>query len=205
MFTNCLLEALRNCTHEFVKINGDVKQDIAWFMEFLPKFNGKAQYVHVLPSQAHTFAIDASLERVGGVWANQVYSISLPPNLKTGRHSITHFEIINILVALKLWAREWQQKHINLYVDNQAVVTICNTGYTRDTELATYLRNIWLITSIWDINLVVHHIPGYKNKIADCLSRWQGTEQCCQKLSSLVPQAEWCQLTHDVFEVNYDI
>ena len=50
MFTNRLLEALRNCTDQFVKINGDVKQYIAWFMEFLPKFNGKAQYVHVLPS-----------------------------------------------------------------------------------------------------------------------------------------------------------
>ena len=76
MFTNRLLEALRNCTDQFIKITGQVRQDIAWFLEFLPKFNGKAQYVHVLPSQAHTIAIDASLERVGGVWADQVYSIS---------------------------------------------------------------------------------------------------------------------------------
>ena len=161
--------------------------------------------MHVSPSQAHTIAIDASLERVGGVWANEVYSIALPAKLKAGRHSITHFEMINILVARKLWGQRWQHKHINLYVDNQAVVTICNTGYTRDTELATYLRNIWLITSIWDIHVTVHHIPGYKNKVADCLSRWQGTEQCSLKLSSLVPQAQWCDLSQDVFEVNYDI
>ena len=139
MFTNRLLEALRKCTDQFIKITADVKQDIAWFMEFLPKFNGKAQYVHVLPSQAHTIAIDASLERVGGVWANEIYSIALPAKLKADRHSITHFEMINILVALKLWAERWQHKHINLNMDNQDVVTICNTGYTRDTELATYL------------------------------------------------------------------
>ena len=35
----------------------------------------------------------------------------------------------------------------------------CYTG-TTDSELATYVRNIWLLTAIHDIQLVVVHIQG---------------------------------------------
>ena len=66
-FTNRLLENLRNCEDKFVKITPDVIRDISWFLEFMPKFNGSATYVHELPALVHTIAIDASLDRVGGL------------------------------------------------------------------------------------------------------------------------------------------
>ena len=46
-----------------------------------------------------------------------------------------------------------------------------DTGKTRDTFLALCMRNIWLITATWDIQLEVRHIPGAHNVIADTLSR----------------------------------
>ena len=42
--------------------------------------------------------------------------------------------------------------------------------------LATCARNIWLITSMYNIGLEVSHIPGVINVVA-LLSRWQSTEQ----------------------------
>ena len=123
-----------------------------------------------------------------------------------GNLSITHFEMLNIVVVLHLWGEMWQGKHINLLVDNAAVVTICNTGFTRDVNLAIYARNIWLLTAIYDIELKVTHIPGYVNKQADLLSRWDpNSQQHREKLKEWVPNAQWHNVPDAYFNVNMEI
>ena len=110
---------------------------------------------------------------------SQVQRVELPQewNKDTGFH-ITHFEMVNVLVCLKNWAQEWANKSVTLFVDNMAVVTVCNTGYTKDKFLASCIRNIWMVTAIHDIKLELRHIAGYKNKVADLLSRWNNSEMC---------------------------
>ena len=61
-----------------------------------------------------------------------------------------------------------------LYIDNEAVVSIYNQGYTRDKVLATIARIIWLHTAEKDIHLQVIYLPGKDNVTADLLSRWEG-------------------------------
>ena len=204
MFTNRLLENLRNAKGRFISINEEIIRDVKWFLEFIPKFNGSATYVHEPPFKAHTIEIDASLHRVGGVWGNQVYTVKIPDFVKCDA-SITHFEMINILVALQVWKQAWTHKYIEFYVDNQAVVSICNTGYTRDSILATYMRNIWLLTSVYDIRIAVKHIAGKKNNIADLLSRWEDNSPShISKLSQLV-QYKWQKVSDEFFKVNVNI
>ena len=113
--------------------------------------------------------------------------------------------MINILVVLQVWGQAWTGKHINLYVDNLAVVTVCQSGFTRDPTLAGYIRNIWLQTSIHNIKLRVHHIPGYRNVTADLLSRWEKSEKCNLKLAELVKNPEWRDVCDSYFKVNYEI
>ena len=45
------------------------------------------------------------------------------------------------------------------------------SGKTKEPYLAACIRNIWLLTATYDINLMVQHIRGTHNVIADCLSR----------------------------------
>ena len=56
-----------------------------------------------------------------------------------------------------------------------AVVEVLRTGSACDSILAMCARNIWLLTSTFNVELVVNHIPGCHNVAADLLSRWQGT------------------------------
>ena len=116
--------------------------------------------------------------------------------------TIVHFEMVNIMIALKLWSKDWKHKHIHFAVDNAAVVTVCNTGFTRDKWLATYIRNIWLITSIHDITISVSHITGHRNVIADLLSKWDTTASTILKLEQLVENPQWQQLPEHIFDVN---
>ena len=70
IFTNRLLQCLREAKDKRVYITEQVKQDVRWFLCFLRKFNGTTTFVHDLPFNAHTIAIDACLMSVGGIWDN---------------------------------------------------------------------------------------------------------------------------------------
>ena len=113
--------------------------------------------------------------------------------------------MINIIIAIKLWGNEWVGQNVILYTDNEAVVTICNQGYTRDKVLATIARNIWLYMADKDISLQVLHLPGKDNVIADLLSRWGGVSGQISKLQQLVSNSQWCMVHEDQFKLNTDI
>ena len=204
IFTNRLLRELRNCQTNFITINAEVSRNIRWFLHFIPQFNGTATYVHNDPPNAHTLAIDASLHRLGGIWDNKIYTVAIPDNVRNNKN-IVHFEMVNIMIALKIWNKHWQGKHIKFLVDNEAVVTVCNTGFTRDPWLATYIRNVWLICSTHDIHITVSHIYGRKNTMADLLSRWEGTQANHRLLREHVKNPEWEDVSIEAFEVNLEI
>ena len=76
-----------------------------------------------------------------------------------------------------------------------ALVEVLRSEKARDPILATCARNVWLLTSLFNIHLTINHIPGICNETADLLSSWHGTEVQFQKLSKLVPNYQRI-LTH---------
>ena len=58
-----------------------------------------------------------------------------------------------------------------IFCDNLAVVQVVKSSKTKDKFLAACIRNIWLILASNDIEIVIEHIEGKKNVIADLLSR----------------------------------
>ena len=115
------------------------------FFTFLSRFNGTATNKHQLIEEVQTLAIDACLHRVGGIWKNQVDAAPIPSWLKEyDNMHLTHFEMIKIIIVIKLWGSKWVGQRVVLYTDNEAVVSIC---YTREAVLVTIVTNIWLHTA----------------------------------------------------------
>ena len=106
--------------------------------------------------------------------------------------SITHIEMWNVLVTLRMWGHMWANKSVVIKCDNQAVVSVVNTSVTKDHILATMCRNIWLETATKDINLKLIHIPGKDNVCADLLSRWHLVSNNMQKLYQHIKCPQWC-------------
>ena len=104
-------------------------------------------------------------------------------------YNIVELEIFNILVACKVWAAHWSNKRIKIWCDNLVVVEVLNSGRSRDDTLATCTRNIWLLSVIYDFDIILYHIPGRDNTIADLLSRWTNSHKDYEKLYQLVPAA----------------
>ena len=66
--------------------------------------------------------------------------------------SIMHLEMLNILVAIKIWGSHWYGKAICIYCDNEAVLSVLNMGRTKDFILAAIACNIFMAYAKYDIS-----------------------------------------------------
>ena len=176
-------------------------QDLNWFITFLPVFNGKAFFDHT--PVAGQIQLDACLQGLGACFINQVYTIQIPLGYKN--FNISHLEMLNILVALRVWGPAWQGKKLLIHCDNQAVVSILNSGATRDLTLAAIARNILMESAKCDVNLSVIHILGKNKHIADLLSRWYITDNANKQLGEMVPQPRWVNVPSNMLDVDWCI
>ena len=147
--------------------------------------------------------LDACLAGLRGRWENLVYH--LPLSHHYGNLGIAQLEMVNILVAICIFASLWHRKSILIKCDNAAAVSVLNTGKARDPFLAAVARNIWTKLAKEDIQVVYRHIPGRMNLVADLLSRWQGTPAQSVKLKHLVANPVWLPTHVQLLELNNDI
>ena len=88
---------------------------------------------------------------------------------------------------------------------NKSVVDVLSSGRARDQILTTCTRNVWLLLATYNISIVVSHVTGSQNTVADLLSRWRNVPEDYTKLHQLV-QDPICISTHiDLILLNHDI
>ena len=160
IFLNRMLDTLRShFGKEDILLDQNFHRDLNWFIKFLPYFNGVVFFNHALFRMI--IELNACLEGLGAICQNQVYSIKIPKNFEN--YGIVHLEMLNILVALRVWCHQWATHRILLKCDNQAVVSVLNSGKTHDLTLGVMARNIATILAINDIDLQVIHVLGSEN------------------------------------------
>ena len=193
-FLNRMLNVLReNTKSKNIRITRDFKQDLCWFQRFLTLFNGVSFFNYTPSKSVH---LDACPTGLGAIFDTQVYAMALPASwLNT---NIAYTEMINILVALKVWHKQWSGHKVLVKCDNQAVVSVLSTGKTRDSTLRKYTRNIFLWLSAFNINIMVVHVPGKLNPVADLLSRWNITVDNSSKLQQVVHPVTWVPATQEL-------
>ena len=187
-FLNRLLKLLRdNHNNKTIKVNQEARRDITWFHSFLSKFNGTSFFKKIkIDSIVH---LDACLTGIGAIFEKEIYYAKIPTFLQ--HCPIVVLEMFNILVAVRLWSKQWTAKTIQIFCDNEAVVTILKTGKTKDDMLAKIMRNIYMEAAWADLFLTFTHIPGEENVIADTLSRWENSETQKALLNDKVKGHKW--------------
>ena len=118
---------------------------------------------------------------------------------------IVHLEMVNIVMALRLFARLWSGTRILVKCDNEAVVKVLKAGKARDPFLATCARNVWYLSALADIDLQYEHILGRNNTVADLLSRWQLIPNNMVQLQQFIPNPVWLPVSINMLEVDYNI
>ena len=201
-FLNRMLQLLRdNHDCRVITLNQEFHCDLNWFNVFLKSYNGVTFYYQ--PNNQHAIHLDACLTGLGGCYNNMVYTIQIPVGYKG--YNINHLEMINIMVALKIWGTSWSNQCVQIFCDNLPVVEVIRTGKARDQILAACARNIWLLSALYNIRLIVSHIIGQDNTIADLLSRWYKTPNNHTKLTALLPIHHWIPAHIDLMLFNTNI
>ena len=179
--------------------------DLDWFLNFLPSYNGITFIGKAEIPNLQTLHVDASLTGLGGVWNKEVYATPIF-NIYGSDLKIVHLEMLNLDIALKLWAQKWAHSTVKFYCDNLAVVQVVNTGKTKDEWLALALRNIWLILATYDIALRIKHIKGSHNVTADMLSRIYSNKAIDNELYTRIKETcTWHKIPIQFFNLNHSI
>ena len=202
VFLNRMLDMLRSSQNaQKITVTSDFRRDVRWFAKFLPTYNGINFYDH--RTIDHVLDLDACLTGLGGRFGNLVYFLPLQHGYK--ECTIVHLEMVNILLALRLFCSYWAGRKVLVRCDNKAVVSVLSSGRSRDPFLSACARNIWYCSAKHDIDVDYVHIRGRDNEVADLLSRWSGSRADWGRLLQHIPNPCWLQANEQMLAFHPDL
>ena len=172
-FLRRVFELLRGAqhSHHYVRLNKGMRSDLAWWELFLETWNGVSLLrPHRLSTPDYEVFTDASGSfGCGAVWEHTWLQLEWPVEYR--EVPIAPKELVPIVVACTVWGKDWSGKVVHVHSDNEAVVAVVNSGYSKDTQLMHLTRCLFFVLAAWDIALHASHIPGVLNTAADAVSR----------------------------------
>ena len=87
--------------------------------------------------------------------------------------SIAWQELFAVVVACLAWGSQWSSKRVLVHCDNQTVADLWQHGSSRCPALMSLVRCMFFAAASNNYTVVIKHIPGSHNVIADALSRAQ--------------------------------
>ena len=177
IFSNRILQCLRDMPHRGSDgLSLGFKKDLKFFQDLLPSITGVRIIDKTeLPYQEEV-ELDACLTGCGATIGAQFYAEAFPDEVLAAEHIISHLELLNIVVALKVWGREWRGRRVKIYCDNSNACLAMQTGRSRDEFIQHCIREIFLLMARYDAELVAEHRPGEQLTRADALSRMHASE-----------------------------
>ena len=181
-FTARLLGLLRVAARmQVVVVTAEAKADVSWCLSFLNAFNGIT--LMKVESFRYEAEVDSCLQRGEGICPGLGY-LTYPEHMQELGLSISSLDCFNVLVAVRLWVREWSGHGVQLWCDNWATVCSINSSRAEDPLIRSSLRELWWLCAIWDVHLQVRHRPGVQMTVPDLLSRVSRSEKDHAKFRS---------------------
>ena len=115
----------------------------------------------------------ASLVGWGAYWCDRW--IQAHWSVSEENMNIAWKELFAITAAVNTWGHHWARKKVLFHCNNQAVVDIWKTGTTKSADIMALVRMLYFCAAKYNINVIITHIAGVNNAIADALSHFQVT------------------------------
>ena len=107
---------------------------------------------------------------------------------------IVHFEMWGIIIGLKLWGHTLKGLKFKILCNNEAVVTVLQTGRARDLGLQTLLREAVFLQAKYNFEMSSEHIQGVHNRTCDVLSRIHVGKKYLEQFQKM-KQKDWVEDT----------
>lgn len=171
LYLNRIIAALTGPIQDPVTLEPDFQLDVAWFDAFLSKYNGISLIPRRPLKECEAVELDSCLTGCGAIFGRLYYMEKYPSKITSMNLPIHCLEMLNIVIAVRLWAPKWAGCLVNIWCDNKASVMVLQSGKGRDERLLKCVREIWAWAAQYSISLAVHHMPGKDMIVADALSR----------------------------------
>ena len=96
-------------------------------------------------------------------------------SLNDRKKDIVWKELFAIAAAVNSWGHYWRRKKVLFHCDNQSVCDTWHRSSSRSSEVMALVRILYFCAAKFDINVIIIHIAGSNNTIADALSCFQAT------------------------------
>ena len=153
-----------------IRLNQDFRSDLLWWRTFASHWNGAALIID--PNSRHPVVVtsDASGFWGCGAWCECQW-FQLQWDQQSERKQIAVKELLPVIIAAAIWGHSWSGKSVVTNCDNQAVVTVLNSRYSREKDIMQLLRCLFFLEAHFQFQLSATHLPGALNERADDLSR----------------------------------
>ena len=99
-------------------------------------------------------------------------------------------------MAVFLWKGDLSDKQVILHTYNIACYQVWRFGVAKDPNRMRFMRPLFSLCASHNINLLLHHIPGHSNVLADLLSRslvqkFREAHPSAEPLPTLIPPVVW--------------
>ena len=169
-FLRRIIELLEK-NHLCICLSTSFHSDLEWWATFLPVWNGVGM-LSTLCRQRLTVTSDASSWGCGAFSSSgQWFQFAWPDNWSSV--PIATKELLPIVMSCALWGHRWNGESVLAYTDNTTVVTIVNSGKSKDRLTMELLRYLFFLSASCGFSLRATHVEGKQNKAADTLSRYR--------------------------------
>ena len=79
--------------------------------------------------------------------------------------------LVEILISCKRLGKNFTGKNVLVYTDNQSVMSMVNSGHSKDLHAMSMLQEIFWIWFVYNFNVSAKYVKGIDNIEADFLSR----------------------------------
>ena len=167
--------------HHRLTITAAMQANMEWWIMLACSWNGKSFFLESTwtPSPAFQLFTDASDQGYGCYW--QGHWLQGTWSRQQSKFHIQWKELFAVVVAAQTWGAQWTRKRLLVHCDNHAVVDIWQAG----TSWSPELMKIFFTATQHNFTLILQHIQGVNNAIADALSRSQ-----MHRFRKLAPQAD---------------
>ena len=158
LFINRMLECLRDTPRKGSHtLSWGFKKDIGFFLQLQPLING----IHImnkdLIAPTEVVELDACLSGCGAWCSSEFYGRRFPAKVVELEHPIAHLELLNLVVAVKLWSRWWAGHRVEIRCDNMNTCMVVMTGKSIDLFMQSCARELYQVVAAYDIDLNVVH------------------------------------------------
>ena len=176
-----------------VRLPPQVREDVSWWSEFLPTWNGKSLLYDLSWSESTEINLQTDACNTGyggyfegrwfaGQWSPAVLAIAQGER----RISMPFLELLALVIAAGTFGHLWARKKITFHCDCQPAVSAIKGQGSRHPRQMLLLRALTSIACTHGFDFRAVHIAGETNVIADCLSRHGD----CVQFRALCPNAE---------------